>query len=63
MSAEQRRLVRQLEGRLRNAWHGQPLRDIRWQLTQTGMTTADIDAVERPIRRTIRTERTRRAAA
>lgn len=62
MTAEQRRLVRQLEGRLRNAWHGQPLRDTRWQLTQTGMTPDDIETVERPIRRTIRTERMGRAA-
>lgn len=62
MTAEQRRLVRQLEARLRNAWSAQPLRDTRWQLTQTGMTPDDIDAIERPIRRTIHTERTGGAA-
>lgn len=63
MSADRRQLLRQLEARLRNSWHGEPLADIRWQLAQTGMTEVDIRAFERTVRHTIRAERAGRAAA
>lgn len=62
MSADRQRLLRQLEGRLRNGNRGDSLRDIRRQLTQTGMTPDDVWAFELGIRRRIREERARRAA-
>jgi hypothetical protein len=63
MSADRQRLLRQLEARTRNNSQGERLSDIRWQLTQTGMTDIDVRAIERTIRRRIREERAGRAAA
>ncbi|MER7806123.1 hypothetical protein [Streptomyces sp900116325] len=60
MSADQRRLLRQLEGRMRQCL---AITDIRRQLTQTGMTADDIWAFERTVRRQIRAERAGRRAA
>ncbi|MFE7395682.1 hypothetical protein [Streptomyces sp. NPDC057557] len=60
MSADQQRLLRQLEGCMRQC---RARSDIRWQLAQAGMTTDDIWAFERTVRRQIREERTGRRAA
>lgn len=54
MSADQQRLLRQLESCLRSE---RAKSDICWQLTQTGMTTDDIWAFQRTVRRRIREER------
>ncbi|MEE1812637.1 hypothetical protein [Streptomyces sp. BE133] len=54
MSVDQQRLLRQLEGCIRRC---RAKTDIRWQLTQTGMTTDDMWAFERTVRRQIREER------
>lgn len=54
MSADRQRLLRQLEGCIRRC---RAKTDICWQLTQTGMTTDDIWAFERTVRRQIRAER------
>lgn len=62
MTAPQQQLLRRLEARLRNSCHAEPLADIRWQLTQTGMTDVDVRAFERTVRHTIRAERAGRAA-
>lgn len=55
-----KRLLRQLEGRLRQCG---AITDIRWQLIQTGMTKDEVWAAELPIRRRIREERAGRKAA
>ena len=54
MSADQQRLLRQLEGRMRQCL---AVADIRRQLTQTGMTDADVWAFQCTVRRRIRAER------
>lgn len=54
MSADQKRLLRQLEGHMRQ---DKARADIRWQLKQTGMTDDDIWAFELTVRRLIRAER------
>jgi hypothetical protein len=56
-SAEQQRLLRQLEGHMRQC---KARTDIRWQLTQAGMTADDIWRFECTVRRRIREERTAR---
>lgn len=56
----QQTLIRQLEGQLRQCG---AITDIRWQLTQTGMTKDEVWAVELPIRRQIRSERAGRKPA
>lgn len=57
MSADQQRLLRQLEGCLRR---GRAKTDICWQLTQAGMTADDIWKFECTVRRRIRKERAAR---
>jgi hypothetical protein len=57
MSAEQKQLLRQLEGHMRQ---GRAVTDTRWHLTRTGMTEERIFAFERTIRHRIREERTGR---
>lgn len=61
MSArDQQRLLRQLEGHMRQC---KGRADIRRQLTQAGMTEGDIWAFECTVRRQIREERAGRRAA
>ncbi|MFF9787107.1 hypothetical protein [Streptomyces nigrescens] len=60
----QRQLIRQLEGVLHQSGRkGASIRDLRWELRQTGMTEDEVWAIELPIRRRIRSERTGRKAA
>jgi len=63
MTADRQALLRQLEGRLRNCWRGEPLADTRWKLTQTGMTPDDMSAFEDNVRQQLREERAPRRAA
>ncbi|WP_030975211.1 hypothetical protein [Streptomyces sp. NRRL S-1824] len=61
MSArDQQRLLRQLEGHMRQC---RARADIRRELTQAGMTADDIWKFECAVRRQIREERTQRRAA
>lgn len=54
-------LTRQLEGLLHQSGRkGGSIKDLRWQLRQTGMTEDEVWAIELPIRRRIRSERTGR---
>ncbi|MFE7780320.1 hypothetical protein [Streptomyces nigrescens] len=63
-AAHQQQLIRQLEGVLHQSGRkGESIRDLRWQLRQTGMTEDDIWNIELPIRRRIRSERAERKAA
>ncbi|MFI8792658.1 hypothetical protein [Streptomyces sp. NPDC055105] len=57
MTALQKQLFRQLEASLRGCRTAGSVRDIRWQLTQTGLTRDQVWAVELRIRRLIRSER------
>lgn len=54
MTSLQKQLFRQLEGSLRKDG---AIRGIRWQLTQTGLTSDQVWATEIRIRRLIRSER------
>ncbi|WP_406325857.1 hypothetical protein OG784_13005 [Streptomyces sp. NBC_01617] len=61
MSArDQQRLLRQLEGHMRQC---KGRADIRRELAQTGMTEGDIWAFECTVRHQIREERTQRRSA
>jgi hypothetical protein len=59
-TAARKKLLRQLEGRIRR---GIALTDTRWQLKDTGMTADELWAFELPIRRRIREERAGRKSA
>jgi hypothetical protein len=60
VSADRKKLLRQLEGRIRL---GLAITNTRWQLRDTGMTADELWAFERPLRRRIREERAGRRNA